>query len=111
MSWDRVAFFGAVVTIMTFALNGLAVGLGVLYPNLKEANPNKIVSGFGGTLCFVLSSVYILASVLLLGFAATGWHGRASWAAEGIIAFVFLSFLVGWLPMKLGLRQLDNFEV
>ena len=50
MSWDRVAFFGAVVTVMTFALNGLAVGLGVLYPNLKEANPNKIVSGFGGTL-------------------------------------------------------------
>ncbi len=111
MSWDRVAFFGAVVTIMTFALNGLAVGLGVLYPNLKEANPNKIVSGFGGTLCFVLSSVYILASVLLLGFAGTGWHGRATWAADGIIAFVFLSFLVGWLPMKLGLRQLNDFEV
>jgi len=111
MSWDRVAFFGAVITIMTFALNGLAVGLGVLYPNLKEANPNKIVSGFGGTLCFVMSSVYILASVLLLGFAATGWHGRAIWAAEGIIAFVFLSFVVGWLPMKLGLRQLNDFEV
>jgi ABC-2 type transport system permease protein len=111
MSWDRVAFFGAVVTIMTFALNGLAVGLGVLYPNLKEANPNKIVSGFGGTLCFVLSSVYILASVLLLGFAATGWHGRATWAAGGIIAFVLLSFLVGWLPMKLGLQQLNDFEV
>ncbi|HEV2435349.1 MAG TPA: hypothetical protein VG077_05065 [Verrucomicrobiae bacterium] len=111
MSWDRVAFFGAVVTIMTFALNGLAVGLGVLYPNLKEANPNKIVSGFGGTLCFVLSSVYILASVLLLGFAGTGWHGRATWAAEGIIAFVFLSFLVGWLPMKLGLRRLNDFEI
>ena len=111
MSWDRVAFFGAVVTMMTFALNGLAVGLGVLYPNLKEANPNKIVSGFGGTLCFVLSSVYILASVLLLGFGATGWHGRATWAAEGIIAFVLLSFLIGWLPLKLGLRQLKNFEV
>jgi len=111
MSWDRVAFFGAVVTIMTFALNGLAVGLGVLYPNLKEANPNKIVSGFGGTLCFVLSSVYILASVLLLGFASSGWHGRATWAAEGIVAFVCLSFLVGWLPMKLGLRQLDDFEI
>jgi len=111
MTWDRVAFFGAVVTIMTFALNGLAVGLGVLYPNLKEANPNKIVSGFGGTLCFVLSSVYILASVLLLGFGTTGLHGRAAWAAESIITFVVMSFLVGWLPLKLGLRQLKYFEV
>jgi ABC-2 type transport system permease protein len=105
-----VIFFGAVITLMTFALNGLAVGLGVLYPNLKEANPSKIVSGFGGTLCFVLSSVYILASVLLLGFGATGWHGRAAWAAGSVLAFVVLSFFVGWLPLKLGLRQLKYFE-
>lgn len=110
MTWDRVIFFGAVITLMTFALNGLAVGLGVLYPNLKEANPSKIVSGFGGTLCFVLSSVYILASVLLLGFGATGWHGRAAWAAGSVLAFVVLSFFVGWLPLKLGLRQLKYFE-
>ena len=74
MTWDRVVFFGAVITVMTFALNGLAVGLGVLYPNLKEANPSKIVSGFGGTLCLVLSFLYILASVLLLGFGTTGLH-------------------------------------
>ncbi len=111
MTWDRVTFFGAVVTLMAFALNGLAVGLGVLYPNLKEANPNKIVSGFGGTLCFVLSSVYILASVLLLGFGTTGWHGRETWAAESIVAFVLLSFFIGWVPLKLGLRQLKDFEV
>lgn len=111
MSWDRVVFFGAVITVMTFALNGLAVGLGVLYPNLKEANPNKIVSGFGGTLCFVLSSVYILASVLLLGFGTAGWHGRMVWTAESIIAFVILSVVIGWLPLRLGLRQLKNIEV
>jgi ABC-2 type transport system permease protein len=111
MSWDRVLFFAAVVTVMTFALNGLAVGLGVLYPNLKETNPNKIVSGFGGTLCFVLSSLYILASVLLLVLGAAGLHTHADWAVEGITGFVGLSVCVGWLPLKLGLRQLKNFEM
>ena len=111
MSWDRVLFFAAVITVMTFALNGLAVGLGVLYPNLKETNPNKIVSGFGGTLCFVLSSLYILASVLLLVFGAAGLHTHADWAVEGITGFVLLSGCVGWLPLKLGLRQLKNFEM
>jgi ABC-2 type transport system permease protein len=110
MSWDRVLFFGAVVTVMTFALNGLAIGLGVLYPNLKEASLNKIVSGFGGTLCFVLSSFYILASVLLLVFGAVGLHSRASWAAEGITGFVLLSVGIGWLPLRFGLQQLKNFE-
>jgi ABC-2 type transport system permease protein len=110
MPWDRIAFFGAVVTVMTFALNGLATGLGVLYPNLKEANPSKIVSGFGGTLCLVLSSVYVIASIALLVFSTTGLHGRASWAVESMIAFVLVSFLTGWLPLKYGLQRLKNFE-
>jgi len=110
MTWDRIAFFGAVITVMTFALNGLAVGLGVLYPNLKETNPGKIVSGFGGTLCLVLSSVYIFASIGLLVFGTMGLHGHASWAVESIIGFVSISFAIGWVPLKYGLRRLDNFE-
>jgi len=111
MPWHRIAFFGAVITVMTFVLNGLAVGLGVLYPNLKEANPNKIVSGFGGTLCLVLSSVYVLATIALMVWGTMGLHGHTSWAVESVIGFVLLSFFIGWLPLKLGLRQLKNFEM
>jgi ABC-2 type transport system permease protein len=110
MPWDDVAFFGAVITVMTFALNGLAIGLGVLFPNLKETNPNKIVSGFGGTLCFVLSSVYIIAALALLVLGNGGLHGNPSWAVACIIAFIALSFFVGWVPMKIADRQLMNFE-
>jgi len=111
MSWDRVAFFGAVVSVMTFSLNGLAIGLGVLYPNFKDANPAKIVSGFGGTLCLVLSSVYILASIALLVFGAGGLHAHVSWALESTSAFVLLSFLIGWLPLRYALQRLENVEV
>ena len=110
MTWSRVALFGAVVTVMTFTLNGVAIGLGVLYPNLKEANPNKIVSGFGGTLCLVLSSFYILASIALLVFGTLGLHWHVNWAVESVIAFLLLSFLIGWLPLKFGLERLKNFE-
>jgi ABC-2 type transport system permease protein len=127
MTWDRIAFFGAVVTVMTFALNGLATGLGVLYPNLKEANPSKIVSGFGGTLCLVLSSLYILASIGLLVFGQINFQPNKYWASAGgitgfllahatyaavtsVVAFALLSFVIGWLPLKFGLRQLKNFE-
>jgi ABC-2 type transport system permease protein len=110
MRWDQLAFFAAVVTAMTFSLNGLAVGLGVLYPNFKESNPNKIVSGFGGTLCLVLSFLYILASVLLLAFGTGGFHMRTHWVIAGIAAFALLSVLIGWVPFKLGLRRLKTFE-
>ena len=110
MPWTDVAFFGAVVTVMTFALNGLATGLGVLYPNLKETNPNKIVSGFGGTLCFVLSSIYIIAALTLLVIGDGGFHGHAVWTIACILGFVLLSLAVGWLPLTLAMRQLKHFE-
>jgi len=110
MPWDDVAFFGAVVTVMTFALNGLAVGLGVLFPNVKETNPNKIVSGFGGTLCFVLSSVYIIASLALLVLGGGGFHSHSDWVVVSIITFMVLSFVIGWVPMRIGLKHLKDFE-
>src|SRR6185295_4713912 len=72
MSVARTLFFGVAVTVMTLTLTGLAVGLGALYPNFKEENPSKIVSGFGGTFCLVLSFLYILGSVVLLAMA-TPW--------------------------------------
>ena len=110
MSWPEVVFFGAVVAVMTFALNGLSVGLGVLYPNVRETNPNKIVSGFGGTLCFVLSTVYIIASLALLITGVVGLQRNAGWAFASIAGFGGLSFVVGWLPMKWGLKHLKHFE-
>jgi len=110
MTWDDVAFFGAVITVMTFALNGLATGLGVLFPNLLESNPNKIVSGFGGTLCFVLSSVYIIASLALLVIGGGGYHSNRFWVTLCIAGFVVLSLAIGWLPMRLALARLKDFE-
>jgi len=110
MAWDDVAFFGAVITVMTFALNGLATGLGVLFPNLQETNPNKIVSGFGGTLCFVVSSLYIIASLALLVIGGGGFHSNTLWVSLCISGFVVLSLAVGWLPMKLAMRKLKDFE-
>jgi len=114
MPWARIAYFGVVVTVMTFTLTALAVGLGTLYPNFKEDNPSKIVSGFGGTFCLVLSFLYILGSVVLLAFASP-WSAINSPSrlqiAAAIGGFAGLSVLLGWLPMKMGLRRLRDFEL
>jgi ABC-2 type transport system permease protein len=114
LPFERTAFFWAAVTIMTFTLNGLAVGLGVLHPNFKEENPSKIVSGFGGTFCLVVSFLYILCSVALLALGSP-W-ARAGTQPLGIIAvcwaaFLGLSVVVGWLPRKLAKIKLRNFEM
>jgi ABC-2 type transport system permease protein len=115
MDINRTIFFTGAIAIMTFTLNGLAVGLGVLYPNLKEENPGKIVSGFGGTFCLVLSFLYILASVVLLAFGAPWSQARN---AEGILrsvmclsGFGVLSFGLGWIPLQFGLQRVREFEL
>jgi ABC-2 type transport system permease protein len=111
----RIAYFGVAVTLMTFTLNGLAVGLGVLYPNFREDHPGKIVSGFGGTFCLVLSFVYIVVSVVLLAVGSPwGWAGDrvnlgitlAAWA--GVAG---LSLVLGWIPLRMGLRRVTRFEM
>ncbi len=67
--WSDTLFFTLAILMLSVGLNALAVGLGVLFPNLEETNAAKIVSGFGGTLCLVTSFVYIVAFLLLLAWA------------------------------------------
>ncbi|MCL5099282.1 MAG: hypothetical protein M1608_17455 [Candidatus Omnitrophica bacterium] len=114
MPWNRTLFFIGAVSVMTFTLTGLAIGLGTLYPNFKEDNPSKIVSGFGGTFCLVLSFLYILGSILLLA-AGSPWgphhHGHWLWTPICWSSFGAWSLLLGWLPWKLGLRRATTFEV
>ena len=114
MSWPRTFYIGLIIATMTFSLTGLAIGLGALYPNFREDNPTKIVSGFGGTLCLVMSFVYIVVSVTLLAMGSPwGWHGEQNvgWILGGWIAFALGSLLVGWLPLRLGFKRVERFEM
>jgi ABC-2 type transport system permease protein len=114
MPWERVAYFAVVVIIMAFTLNGLAIGLGALYPNLREDNPGKIVSGFGGTLCLVLSFLYVLATVILTSYGAP-WSTFAFWLGDYryfcLAGFLALSLLLGWLPFRLGVQRVGRMEL
>jgi ABC-2 type transport system permease protein len=65
LPWQKVGAFALAIALMSASLSGLAVGLGALFPNFKEDNPSKIVSGFGGTLCLVISFLYISVFVAL----------------------------------------------
>ena len=112
MPWEKTLYFATAVTVMTFTLTGLAVGLGVLYPNFKEDNPGKIVSGFGGTFCLVLSFLYILGAVVMLAMGSP-WAREVSFlrVVAALAGFVLLSVSLGWVPLKLGLRRVTAVEL
>jgi len=114
---NQILFFCAAISIMTIALNGLAVGMGVMYPNLKEDNPSKIVAGFGGTFCLVLSFVYIGLAVMLLGAGSpfgSPWQvfGRHPMEIRMIYLGMFLVFstIVGLGPLSYALTRVKKFE-
>ena len=65
LPWPKVAFFVGAIALMSATLSGLSVGLGAIFPNFAEENPSKIVSGFGGTLCLVISFLYVALFVAL----------------------------------------------
>ncbi len=106
------------VAATTVALSGLAVGLGSLYPNFDEDNPSRIVSGMGGTLNFLLSMLYIvlvtagLAVVLL--WSSLGRHfgqHNLPWAVALVLAWTaVLTAVTCWVPLTLGLRNLERAE-
>jgi ABC-2 type transport system permease protein len=114
MPMVRTLYLALIISTMTFTLAALATGLGALYPNFREDNPTKIVSGFGGTLCLVVSFLYIVASVTLLAMGSPwGWRGEGSigWILGTWLIFVTLSVVVGWVPYRLGLRRAETFEM
>ena len=111
---ERTLYFSAAITLMTLTLNACAMGLGVLYPNFKEENPSKIVSGFGGTFCLVLSFLYILGAIILLAMGAP-WSRGGTQSFHIILlslgSFLVISLLIGGLPLYLGLKRVARFEI
>jgi ABC-2 type transport system permease protein len=66
MTPQRLLFFALAMMMMSYGLTALALSLGALLPNFREANPARIVSGFGGTVCLISSFIYILISMTVV---------------------------------------------
>lgn len=117
---DPVAFglsLGAVLC-STFALSGLAVGLGSLYANFQEDNPSRVVSGLGGTLNFLLSLLHIALTTAGLGVVLVwreaealgiGLSDSAATLAAGAWILA-ITTLATWLPLRLGIRHLESID-
>ncbi len=112
---ERTVYFALAISVMTFTLTAMAIGLGVLYPNFKEENPSKIVSGFGGTFCLVMSFLYIVCAVALLAIGSPWpFKGGASPLPPVMLGnglFLLISMLLGVVPLWLGLRRLRTVEL
>lgn len=120
------AVFVTTIILMSFSLCSVAVSIGALFPNFGtgstanrvDDNPARIVSGFGGTLCFVVSLVYI---VLMIGAQAMPLYDAAPMHALRLtnpssitmVAWglsIALSLVTIVVPMRLAMRHIRSLE-
>jgi len=113
LPWGRVLFFDGAIALPAAALCGLAVGLGALFPNLNEDNPSKIVSGFGGTLCLVISFVYIVVYVSLIAVPGLRRVTHIALMVPDAVALMLAAVCSGVVlvvPLFLAMRRMKNLE-
>ncbi len=106
------------VLFMTFALVGLAAGMGAQHPRFDAENVTQVAGSYGGIAYMILAVLFILAEIGLLAWPSSVylWHqfhelplqGRhyAQMAAPYAVAIV-LSGVTFWRPMRRGIRALE----
>lgn len=120
LPFGDMLFFAAAIAALATGLNSLAIGLGVLFPNLEESNAAKIVSGFGGTLCLVSSFIYIIVFILLLAWSRfpifrnnalnpEWWSHPSSLLPLGLA--VLLTLVVTSFPLVFSRNKLKRLEI
>lgn len=115
LTFGLTVLFTISVILMSLALSGLAVGLGALYPNFKDDNPSKIVSGFGGTFCLLLSIGYIAIVIAAEALPIHLYYISKSLPLDFFLALFALSWCVILLlspaatiiPMRLALKRVE----
>ncbi len=105
---------------MTFALVGLAAGLGACYPRFQAENVTQVAGSFGGVAFMVLAVLFTVVVVGLVawpastyiwydarGLAPAGWPGLWPWESHSAWRLV-LCWLRASLAMRRGVRALEE---
>ncbi len=114
------------VAILCFGLSGISVGLGACLPNLREEDPSKIASGFGGTLNLLVSLIFIILVVTALAlpsqlyftriqqndlpFVAVQVPSLRSWMIGSIAVSLVLGVIATVVPLRMGIKAFQNME-
>ena len=106
------------ITLLTFAIAGLAIGFGTLYPQFETENAAQIPTSFGGLL-FMMAAVGVIGGVVILearpvyGYLSARTFGTETSPVEMIVGFglaATLCLTATMLPIRLALRRLETLE-
>jgi len=103
------------IVMMTFAIAGLAVGFGTMYPRYDTENAAQIPTSFGGLL-FMMASIIMIAGVItfesrpVFSYLASRAFGVTRDPMEMVVGFgLAITLCVGatLLPIRIALKRLE----
>jgi len=111
----------AAIFCMTFALVGLAAGLGAIHPRFSAENVTQVAGSYGGVAYMVLAVALIVAEIALVAWPSSSWlwyRWRGIPIPPRTLALMVLCFtsavalcVVALLvPMRAGIRALERRE-
>jgi ABC-2 type transport system permease protein len=98
---------------VSFALTGLAIGIGALMPNFRTDHPSKVAVGPGGVLYMLISFAYLAIMLIIQIRPVWFWVIERSDELQNYLyvgAAIVLTLIVALVPMELGARQLAKRE-
>src|SRR5262245_28220548 len=107
------------VVFMTFALVGLAAGMGARYPRFSAENLTQIAGSYGGIAFMVVAVLFIAVTVALLAWPASYYllalyqgtplaPGRQVLIVACLAAAAAVSVATGLFAMRRGVRALED---
>jgi ABC-2 type transport system permease protein len=106
------------VTLMTFAIAGLAMGFGTLFPQFETENAAQIPTSFGGLL-FMMASVALIGGIVVLearpvySYLSARTFGTAIEPTEMIVGFTLAALLciaATVVPIRVAHARLEAVE-
>ena len=107
------------ITMMTFAIAGLAVGFGTLYPRFETENAAQIPTSFGGLL-FMMASIVMIGCVITLEarpvftYLASKSFGAHQDPMEMVLGFglaAVVCVIATLVPLNIARKRLEALEV
>jgi ABC-2 type transport system permease protein len=106
------------IAMMTFAVAGLAIGFGTMFPQFETENAAQIPTSFGGLL-FMMSSIGVIGGVVILearpvySYLSRTFTLAKPDPTEMIVGFglaVLLCVAATVIPIKVAMRRLETVE-
>lgn len=118
ISYHVILIHLATVLFISVGLSALAVGLGVLFADLKEENPAKIVAGYGGLLNLIINLIYVTMIFIVAAVPTTiqetisYWNNRDYSFVIGAVLMLqtILASLAILIPLGLANRRLRTID-